>query len=461
MKFARSDAHGDDGPVILRPGTDRRYASILVCTSLCLVACGGGEPATREPAPERSSEPPEDTTTEVEDAGSPGEAVPDRTPGLALGGAFSCVLREDGAISCWGSNRNGQLADPDLETGEAAFRGEAARVPGIPDPRQLEAGALHACALAGDGVAWCWGHGGWGQLGDGEQLDRAVPGKVELDGPIVELALGEGHSCARRADRTVHCWGRNTHGELGMPPGSPQPTPKQVPGIEDAVEIAAGSAHTCARRADGTVHCWGENVEGQLGSGDRSAPEGFRPTPAPVQGALAATGLWVRYGQGCMQNAAGDVRCFGRNDSGQLGSGPRRQSSAELIATPVAALSGVADVAFGSRHMCARHPNGTVTCAGGNIHGQLAQRGRTEGFAQVSGVEAVDIAAGAHHTCAIRADGAVFCWGANRWGQLGDGTHESRFMPAPVLGTLPPASAPATPTAAAGNATPASTAGSD
>ena len=35
-----------------------------------------------------------------------------------------------------------------------------------------------------------------------------------------------------------------------------------------AAVIATGESHTCARLADGTVKCWGRNDHGQLGQGD-------------------------------------------------------------------------------------------------------------------------------------------------------------------------------------------------
>jgi hypothetical protein len=43
-----------------------------------------------------------------------------------------------------------------------------------------------------------------------------------------------------------------------------------------------------------------------------------------------------------------------------------------------------------------------------------------------------DITAGTQHTCAILDNGSVSCWGWNIFGQLGDGTTNDRFTPTAI-----------------------------
>ena len=40
---------------------------------------------------------------------------------------------------------------------------------------QISAGAEHACGVASDGKAWCWGDGTNGQLGDGTEVGKLTP----------------------------------------------------------------------------------------------------------------------------------------------------------------------------------------------------------------------------------------------------------------------------------------------
>lgn len=99
--------------------------------------------------------------------------VPDdlRFAAIAAGDEHTCALTHEGAALCWGDNLLGRAGQPaDVE-----------RVP-IPAPvhtelrfTQISAGSLHTCALAADGRAFCWGFGGFGQLGGGTMRSSHTP----------------------------------------------------------------------------------------------------------------------------------------------------------------------------------------------------------------------------------------------------------------------------------------------
>ncbi len=45
------------------------------------------------------------------------------------------------------------------------------------------AGAGHTCAPTADGLLWCWGANGSGQLGDGTGVPKAVPTQTKVSCP--------------------------------------------------------------------------------------------------------------------------------------------------------------------------------------------------------------------------------------------------------------------------------------
>ena len=403
---------------------------VLVVSTSALAACGDDDAAER-PSPERSS--PRAETTVVEPPAPAGEPVPERRAELALGGAHSCVLNDDGRVRCWGSHQYGQLGTASIAAGPGARSMVPVVVDDVLDAVRIDSGHFHSCAIHVDGAVSCWGHGGFGQLGTGAADDQSAPARVTLPEPAVALALGEGHSCARLASRRVACWGRNDFGQLGDESSEPRLAPAIVPQLGDVVAIGAGRDHTCALRRGGTVVCWGAGYEGQLGTGDRVDS---RNHPAPVPGLASVQAIAIGSAHGCALDESGAVACWGRNDGRQIGDGTGGEP-ADVARAPVrvAGIEGARSIAAGARHTCALLEAGTIRCWGYNGFGQLGDGSdeEREGPVEVTGLTgATGLALGVRHGCAFGPEGAIFCWGRNHEGQLGDGTTEARHAPVRV-----------------------------
>jgi alpha-tubulin suppressor-like RCC1 family protein len=134
----------------------------------------------------------------------------------------------------------------------------------------------------------CWGHNLYGQLGQGNtDFLGDDPGETGDAVPVVDIgtglkaiavATGARQTCVHLQSHNVKCWGWNDYGQLGL---GDVATRGDAPGeMGDAlplvdlgtgrtvVELAAGSFFECARLDDGEIKCWGRNDSGQLGLGD-------------------------------------------------------------------------------------------------------------------------------------------------------------------------------------------------
>ena len=95
-------------------------------------------------------------------------------------------------------------------------------------------------------------------------------------------------------------------------------------------------------------------------------------------------------------------------------------------------------VTAGGRHSCALHQDGTISCWGWNISGQLGNRTETDSEVPVEVMDITDataISTGINHSCALHQTGTISCWGNNIFSQLGNRTNERWFtVPVEVVG---------------------------
>lgn len=335
----------------------------------------------------------------------------------------------------------------------AGASAEQASAPPSPAAGGLDAGNLHSCALVAAGGLRCWGFGASGQLGYGNQDtigDDEVPGSA---GPVnfgggrsaTAIAAGDFHSCALLDDRSVRCWGFGADGRLGYSNTADVSDPGSVGAVAlggPAKAISAGTAHTCALLEDGSVRCWGYGggglpMDGRLGYGD-TKNVGDNETPAavaPVKLGAGRTAVAISAGgeHTCALLDDKTVKCWGRNQSGQLGYGhtdtvgDRPTTTPDMVA-PVSLPATATAISAGGAHSCALLGDGSVRCWGEGGAGQLGY-GNTDdigdnepggaGGAVSLGGTATAISVGQAHTCAVLGDGSVRCWGFAASGRLG------------------------------------------
>ena len=303
---------------------------------------------------------------------------------------------------------------------------------------KISAGSFHTCALTNGGGVKCWGSNQFGQMGVSLSLfSSSTPVDVTgLGSGIIAIAAGGSHTCALTASGGVKCWGLNQNGQLGDNGASLiRFAPADVSGLTSgAAAIAAGLLTTCAVTTGGAAKCWGANGVGQLGDGTTTSPA---LVPVNVSGLASGVAAIATYGgHSCALTTVGGIKCWGQNNSGQLGIGTPPNSSLVPVdvisAQSGPALTGASAIVVNFFSSCAVKGGG-VLCWGDNTVGQLGNdlilfsshtpANVLSGPASTPLVGVSAIATGSSHACALTTVGGVKCWGFNTSGQVGNGNN--------------------------------------
>jgi alpha-tubulin suppressor-like RCC1 family protein len=342
---------------------------------------------------------------------------------LDAGVDYACVLRGVQTL-CWGSNQYGKLGDGTT----VVARATPVPVLGGLTLVHLAVGYNHACGLATNGAAYCWGLNGSGTLGDGTTTSRPTPVAVAGGLFFKQISANDSQTCGVTLDGTAYCWGDNSYGQLGVSwPVFQSTTPIPVATNLRFHSIVAGGVHTCALTDLGAAYCWGQNLAGQLGDGTTTQ----RFAPVPVEGGLTFVQLVLGDLHTCGRTVTGKAYCWGAG--GRLGVGPPPVD----YPLPTEVVGGLSfrGLAAGANHGCGITSEESTYCWGNNGYGQAGQTPSDEiqnpvlvsggpGFEQLAG--------GGRHTCGLTSTGDAYCWGDNFFGELGNGTASPTPSPTPV-----------------------------
>ncbi len=400
---------------------------------------------------------------------------------ITAGGFHTCALTIGGGVKCWGANNKGQLGN-----GTTARSASPVDVQGLTSGvRAIAAGYMHTCALTTQGAIKCWGDNAQGQIGNGSTTNQLTPTDPQgLSAEYSAIAVGEFHSCALARTGIIRCWGNNSGGQIGDMTTDGRVAPTDVRQLsEGAIAITAGGGHTCAITTNDAIKCWGFGNYGQIGNGTLN----MHMFPAAVTGltnsmASMAAGAYHT----CAVTFAGAVKCWGQNNTGQLG-----DASNVTRTTPVDVTSVLPPTATATRtvtrtplptatptrtHTATRTPIPSFTPTRSRTVSPTASRTSSPTFTPtrsrtasptasrtpippsstptrshtasptasrtpipptataVANIgTATFVSTGFSHTCAVSnkgvISGAVHCWGYNGWGQIGDDTFVDRLIP--------------------------------
>lgn len=375
----------------------------------------------------------------------------DRTRGrIAAGSDFTCRITESGNVSCWGEGNAGQLG---IGLSAKVFAPPRYAIPLIPlgfgRAVAISARKQFACALSEMGKIACWGVNDLRQLGfegAGSQKVTAVT-EVLISRAAIDMSVGDDHGCAILVGGDVECWGLSPTAPWRAIAGQPAytllasaPMPRWLPW--PARTIASAGKRSCAGSDSGREFvCWGKHELDQ--QSDPPAFSSFRQGSFPVP----ASAIELGKNHGCALLLDGTFQCWGRNDFGQLGYGDK--SNRPDPGAPIALPKRTIALALGDETTCAIVEDHSVVCWGKNDSGQIGTLTEREVLSPMQPSpprrlrkplslfgRATAIAVGPRHACAEidmdltrPGDGGVEsfvkktaqCWGDATTGALGIG----------------------------------------
>lgn len=353
---------------------------------------------------------------------------------VAAGAQHMCGIGDDKTLYCWGSTERGQTTgfiygggaprtpcatNPTDPSQPLCDVGAPRSISYAPDPKAVETGTAHTCALA-NGVVSCWGNG---LTNGGAALKREL---LQPAGSMWKTLLPTGRDgqcgTADTATTPMYCVG-SVLNAVGN-------TTTRVAQLDGMTAIALGGPPNYGLFLDATgqLNGFGDNSKYQLGDGTMNSYGSVAPIGTQTYSAISTP---VNDGQGdanfacAIRRSDQKVDCWGQASRGQTGASDT--TTATTLPNEVTGLASCTAIATGVEHACAIC-GGVVSCWGDNRRGQLGVTASTTINSvprtvdiPLAGDPWVQLVAGSRFTCARSTSGRVFCWGLSEHGALGTG----------------------------------------
>ena len=257
-------------------------------------------------------------------------------------------------------------------------------------PPQVSLGRHHSAIRTASGRLWTWGDGSKGQLGHGEEEERALPYRVEEFAfiNVKQVVVGAYHTAAVTDQGALYTWGDNFHGALGHGTEESECAPRRVETLAQEIVcgLACGTANSmCFTTAD-EVYSWGDGGFGELGHGDQGCEREWHellPRRIEALSGLGVVQLDSGKAHGVCVTADRNLFSWGRGTHGQLGHGSEQNEPAPRLVQSVAR-------------------------------------------------RAKQVSAGAMHTAVVTCDNELYTWGAGEHGRLGHSDEQDLLEPRAV-----------------------------
>lgn len=379
---------------------------------------------------------------------------------IVSGAAHSCVRYSNGQVKCWGLGSSGQLGNNSTANIGSTSSQVGSAIPFLDlgtgrTAIALAAGLNHTCAILDNHNLKCWGSNTYGQLGYGNTTSYgSASGQMGNNLPVVSLGAGRtaakvfafGYmTCVILDTNATKCFGRNTYGQLGLDDTTNRGSAggqmgDSLPAVNlgigrTATKIVGGQDYTCALLDNAKIKCFGRAVYGQTGYESTATTGNVAGSMAALAYVDLGTGRTVidiaaGYSHVCAVLDNNTIKCWGRNQSGQLGYGNITtygdsvgDMANNLPTVPLTSFTAV-KVWAGRQWSCAANSSNAIRCWGYNSTGQLMV-GSTSSLGDAAsevanltninfgtGVVVSSLSLGNYFGCAIMTNDRIKCFGS-------------------------------------------------
>ncbi|MEK2690355.1 RCC1 domain-containing protein [Bdellovibrio sp. GT3] len=368
---------------------------------------------------------------------------------VSIGSGHACGVTTTGLLRCWGYNGTGAIGDgttTNRTTPVSVNSGSTYTSVSVNDDLSTSGGRTTTCALLSSGALQCWGSNANALLANGTLTQSTTAVNVDAGTTYTSISVTGQRACgvtAGAAGGALKCWGNFTYDStksLNLAGAGYAPSigswNKWYTNYELAQwdswtpatnNVSSNSSQSCGLKS-GKLFCWGASTV--FGNASRIAyryPAAIAIDPTTTYTTLAAQ----HDNDNCAIDNAGNLKCWGKNDHGELGSAVAVGGTA-YIPTNVDPGTTYKAVSVSYSTICAITTADELRCSGRNSGGQIGDGTSTDvtAFKTIdTGVTYAEIGRGAYHTCARTTAGQIKCWGANGFGSVGNGGTSTQLTP--------------------------------
>lgn len=282
------------------------------------------------------------------------------------GDTAKCGITTTGALKCWGYNNYGTVGDS-----TTVNKASPVLIDSGTSYSEVKVVGSTACGITTTGALKCWGMNSSGQVGDATTTNKTVPTLINSGTSYSVIEMSGSVNCGITTTGVLKCWGANNfYGAVGDGTLVNKTSPTTINSGTSYSYVAPGLMVTCGITTAGVLKCWGRNNFGAVGDGSTTN----RISPVTVDSGVIYSSVSTEAGVTgtCAITTLGDLKCWGRNDKGNVGDGTTITRTTPVVVDGGVKYSKIVS-SNSSPGVCGLTQGGKIKCWGQTVDLQLVK----------------------------------------------------------------------------------------